>query len=166
MVIYILRVLIEVFLFWLIAMSAILIHETGHMLGYQLGTNKCRWFIRVGTGKRILKTKRLHIHVLPFGGYFHMPDEFDFETTKECLRMLFGGPVFSLLTALFLFALQGKFFAGNLSERMDNWRSVLIFMRNYNFFLFLISIIPMRYSTSEEGLKSDGFYILKALREK
>lgn len=163
---FIVRVLVGSFVLWFFVLLSILVHETGHMVGYQFGKKKCDWFIWIGSGKRIFKIRRLHIHALPFSGCFCMPDEFSFDRKRECLMMIAGGPVFSLLAVIVLFVLEKRFFAGVLSKDLENYKDLLLFVRNCNIFLFLFSALPLRYPAFfGMGEGSDGLNFWKVWRE-
>ena len=75
---------------WLGLFLSILAHEAGHMIGYLLsaGKKKGNWYIAVGRGKQILKTKRLAIFAIPISGHFECEDDL---SKKTSLLTLAGG---------------------------------------------------------------------------
>lgn len=70
MIAVIIETVVLVCALWLLSFMAIFMHELGHALGYMLSTLNRHWHIRVGSGKRLLKTKRLTVKLLVFDGEF------------------------------------------------------------------------------------------------
>ena len=60
---YIMGIASCVIIIWLGSILSILAHEAGHILGYLLSAGKelDDWYVTVGRGKEIFKTKRLLI---------------------------------------------------------------------------------------------------------
>ena len=70
MIAVIIETVVLVCALWFLSFMAIFMHELGHALGYMLSTLNRHWHIRVGSGKRLLKTKRLTVKLLMFDGEF------------------------------------------------------------------------------------------------
>lgn len=165
-----LRLLLEILgiiLCWLNLMIIVLIHEVGHLAGYKLAKGDDDWRISLGVGKRLLETKHLRVHMVPWAGYFDWKNPQPF-TKKEAILIGAGGPFFSLMLALILLAFQLV---------VPEWRSIFIdyfsptfaFVINYNICILIFSIIPMKYPGFIPLLGnhlSDGMHILRLLKGK
>ena len=79
---------------WGLLLLTILIHETGHMLGYVLCVREkaVPWRLEVGSGRQLLKIGRLRIRLIPFGGLFWLDDLSELPW-KTAFCMTAGGPV-------------------------------------------------------------------------
>ena len=85
-------------------------------------------------------------------------------TKAQVLMCSAGGPVFSLVLILILFAL-----GASTSAFIDYYGPTWDFIRTYNIIVFISAIIPMRYPSFFPiigGMESDGMHILRALRSK
>lgn len=147
---------------------SVLIHETGHMTGYKLAKGKEDWIIQVGFGKRLIKTKNFDIRLIPFSGVFYHPTPGTLYTKTRALLCAAGGPVFSLVLLLALFALR----SGPLSKSsafISYYGPTWDFIRTYHIIMFVSAVIPVRYPAFFPiigGMESDGMHILKALLNK
>lgn len=165
-----LRLLLEILgiiLFCLNLMIIVLIHEVGHLAGYKLAKGDDDWRISLGAGKRLLETKHLRVHIVPWAGYFYWKNPQPF-TKKETILIFAGGPLFSLMLALIVFTFQSVVPDGS-SIFIDYFRPTFAFVRYYNICVLLSSIIPMRYPGFVPLLgnhPSDGMYILKELLQR
>ena len=164
---YILHFSVIAILIWFSFMLSIFIHEIGHMLGWKVRTRSDYWVITVGSGKKIMQTKRLIFHVFPVGGTFIETDE-SIDTKKtDTLLTTIGGPVFTLLFTVILFWIQTIIPDKALATNLYNGRQLIMIVRNYNLFLFFITIIPCKYPGFLSKVpQSDGMAILKTLRNK
>lgn len=117
-------------------MLSILIHELGHMIGWKVRTRSNCWFITVGSGKNLLKTKRLLLRAFPVGGSFAVTDESIRTTKRQVLLMAIGGPVITLVVTLILFCFQTIMPDETLTTNLYNVRQLLLIVRNYTLFLF------------------------------
>ena len=164
MLINVLLEILGVIFLWLGLALSILIHETGHMAGYKLAKGKKDWIIQVGFGKTLIKTKNYDIRILPFSGVFYDTAPDNTYTKAQTLMCSAGGPVFSLVLILILFAL-----GAGTSAFIDYYRPTWDFIRTYNIIIFVSAIIPMGYPSFFPiigGMESDGMHILKALKSK
>ena len=164
MFINVLLEMLGIILLWFGLALSILIHETGHMAGYKLAKGKGDWIIQVGFGKTLFKTKNLDIRILPLSGVFYNPDFDNTYTKAQALLCSAGGPVFSLVLILILFAL-----GASTSAFIDYYGPTWDFIRTYNIIIFISAIIPMRYPSFFPiigGMESDGMHILRALKSK
>ena len=164
MLINVLLEILGVIFIWLGLALSVLIHESGHMAGYRLAKGKEDRIIQVGFGKTLIKTKNYDIRLFPFSGVFYNPDSDNTYTKAQALMCSAGGPVFSLVLILILFAL-----GAGTSAFIDYYRPTWDFIRTYNIIIFVSAIIPMRYPSFFPiigGMESDGMHILKALKSK
>ena len=148
---------------WLGLLLSILAHEAGHMIGYLLsaGKKKGNWYIAVGRGKQILKTKRLTIFAIPISGHFECKDDL---SKKTSLLTLAGGPVASLFMTVVLFVLLGRTFSAILNA-YKHINYALCYVAYYNLGLFIYTIIPLRYPAWLCKIpQSDGLSILRLLK--
>ena len=125
---------------WIGLAFSILIHETGHMVGYKLAKGKEDWTIQVGFGKTLIKTKNYDIRTIPFSGMFYDMTPDNTYTKVQALLCAAGGPAFNLVLILILFAL-----GSGSSAFIDYYEPTWNFIRTYNIIVFLSAIIPMRY---------------------
>ncbi len=164
MFINVLLEILGIIFLWLGLALSVMIHETGHMVGYKLAKGKEDWIIQVGFGKTLIKTKNYDIRILPFSGVFYHPTYDNTYTKTQVLLCSAGGPVFSMVLILILFAL-GESTSAFIDYYGPSWE----FIRTYNVIIFLSAVIPMRYPSFFPvigGMESDGMNILKALRDK
>lgn len=166
---YILCPSVAVIFLWISLMLSLLIHELGHLIGWKGSSRDCNgcWAITVGSGKKIMQTKRLIFRVFPMGGSFIETDE-SIDTTKaNSLLTTIGGPAFTLLFTIILFWIQTIIPVEALATNLYNGRQLLLIVRNYNLFLFFFTIIPCKYpGFLSKAPQSDGMTILKILRNK
>lgn len=95
MIAVIIETVVLVCALWFLSFMAIFMHELGHALGYMLSTLNRHWHIRVGSGKRLLKTKRLTVKLLVFDGEFTVAGEYRGFKSKAYIHA-FGRPDFIL----------------------------------------------------------------------
>lgn len=148
---------------WLGLFLSILAHEAGHMIGYLLsaGKEKNNWYIAVGRGKQILKTKRLTIFAIPISGYFECKDDL---SKKTSLLTLAGGPVASFFVTVSLFFLLGHTFSAILKSYRHLWFA-FCYVAYYNLGLFICTLLPWRYPAWLCKISlSDGLSILRLLK--
>ena len=80
--------------------------------------------------------------------------------------MCLGGPLFTLILTLALFFVQRVIPADAFGMNIRA-RQLVIFVRNYNLILFLITAIPWKYPKFLSPYpNSDGMAALKYLRDK
>lgn len=155
------RVIVLVLIAWIVFSLIMVIHETGHLIGYMLCTkNKsANWHIVVGRGKQLLRIKRLTICLIPFAGFFQLAEPDAHVTKKTALITLAGGPIASLLMTIVLFALHNSRFAV-LSDSISNFIVLL------SFYQFVCTIIPLRYPAWLCAIpESDGLKIMRLLKK-
>lgn len=159
--------ILGIIIFWLGLMIIALIHEVGHMAGYKLAKGDDDWSIILGVGKRLFKTNHMCVHIVPWSGMFQWQKTQPF-TKKENILISAGGPIFSLVLALFFLIFQSVVPEG-VSIFIDNFRPINTLVRNYNIVMFITSIIPMKYPSFIPLIgnhASDGMQILKLLQQK
>lgn len=159
--------ILGIIIFWLCLMILTLIHEAGHLAGYKLASGDDGWHITLGIGKPLLKTNHMCVHIIPWSGMFQWQKTQPF-TKKENILISAGGPIFSLVLALFFLIFQSVVQEGE-AIFIDNFRPINTFVRNYNIIMFITSIIPMKYPRFIPLIgnhESDGMQILKLLQQK
>ena len=162
----ILELAISVCVLWILCFLSTLMHEMGHALGYMLATGDRHWHIRVGSGKKLLDTRRLTVKLLPFDGCFTPLHTDAIDTDAKLIAMLAGGPIASLVAVLGLLLLQrgamlvdSGIIAPSAAELFVN--SALFI----NVFTLVLSVIPTHYFHGEvRGMETDGLQILNAIR--
>ena len=97
MIAVIIETVVLVCALWLLSFMAIFMHELGHALGYMLSTLNRHWHIRVGSGKRLLKTKRLTVKLLVFDGEFIVAGN-TVDSKAKLISTLSGGPILSFIS--------------------------------------------------------------------
>ena len=152
---------------WLLSFMAIFMHELGHALGYMLSTLNRHWHIRVGSGKRLLKTKRLTVKLLVFDGEFIVAGN-TVDSKAKLISTLSGGPILSFISVAVLLLLR---FGGMAFDSDIILSSAIEYFINYalisNIFIFLTSVLPFRYFLGEiKGEESDGLKLINAIKSK
>ena len=152
---------------WVVFFLSMLVHELGHAVAYMAKTGDTHWHIRVGSGKSILKTKRLSIKLAVFDGEC-MCDEDKIKSTADAIVTLLGGPLFSFLTLGILLGIRLKF--GVFESEIIQTSTIVSI---YNIFIFvntsllITSLVPFRYFWGEtKGMETDGLQILRIIRSK
>ena len=155
---------VRIILIWLLCLLSVLLHESGHALGYRISGGKAGWKVVVGSGPRLISISRFTFGLIPAGGNF-VPAE-EPETDKGQIIMLAGGPFLSLLQAVLYwivyFCISGNIQPG--SSVSEILLPVSTFLLYFNFFQFLFTAIPMRYRVICKGFESDGLQIVHALK--
>ena len=105
MIAVIIETVVLVCALWLLSFMAIFMHELGHALGYMLSTLNRHWHIRVGSGKRLLKTKRLTVKLLVFDGEFIVAGN-TVDSKAKLISTLSGGPILSFISVSVLLLLR------------------------------------------------------------
>ena len=150
---------------WLMLFLSTFLHELGHAIGYMFSTGGRRWHIRVGSGKRLLKTNALTVKLLVFDGLFE-PTEDRIDTRGKLISTLIGGPVASLvLVIVFLCLKLGdiSFSSGFITSSAIT--SFVDFALSLNVFILVLSVIPAHYFCGEnKGMETDGRKILNAIK--
>lgn len=151
---------------WVICFLSTLLHEMGHALGYWIATGGRQWHIRIGSGKRLLKTGRLTVKLLPIDGCFSPSETSRMDTTAKLIAMLAGGPAASLLLVAVLLAIR----LGGVSLHSELIASDAIefFVRSalfINLFTLILALMPTHYFHGEiKGMETDGLQILHAIK--
>ena len=166
----IIAIIIELAIFvcalWMVSFLSTLLHEIGHALGYMITTGDRHWHIRVGSGKKLLNTRRLTVKLLPFDGEFTPPDENKIDTAAKLIITLSGGPIVSLLLVIGLLllklgavSLHSEILAPSAVESLINIAFYI------NLFTLVLSVIPTHYFHGEmKGMETDGLQIINAIK--
>ena len=85
---------------WVLTFLSTFLHEVGYALGYMIATGDRHWHIRVGSGKKLLNSKRLTAKLLPFDGFFTPLEKNRIDTATKLMIILSGGPVVSLILVI------------------------------------------------------------------
>ena len=153
---------------WVIFFLSAFLHEAGHALGYMIATGDRHWHIRVGSGKKLLNTKKLTVKLLPFDGCFTPPENNKINTAAKLIATLSGGPAVSLIlvAALLPVKISGISLQSEVitSEAMEFFFNSAFFV---NLFILILSLIPTRYFYGEiKGMETDGLQILHAIKRR
>lgn len=157
---------IFVFALWVLCFLSILLHEVGHALGYRIATGDRQWRIRVGSGRKLLDTKRLTVKLLPFDGCFMPTEKNKMDTTAKRIAMLSGGPAVSLILVAGLLLLR---FGGiPLQSEVISSSAIESFVSSalsINLFTLILAVIPTHYFHGEvKGMETDGLQIINAIQ--
>ena len=160
------ELIIFVSIMWMLVFLSVFLHEAGHALGYRIVTGDRDWHIRVGSGKKLLNTRKLTVKLLPFDGCFMPSGKNMTDTAAKRIAMLSGGPAVSLiLTAALLAVRLGGM---SLHSEIITAEAVEFFVRaalSINLFILIQSLIPAHYFYGElKGMETDGLQIIKAFR--
>lgn len=167
MIAVIMETVVFVCALWLLSFMAIFMHELGHALGYMLSTLNRHWHIRVGSGKRLLKTKRLTVKLFLFDGEFTVVGN-TVDSKAKLISMLSGGPILSFISVAVLLLLR----LGGMALKPDIILSSAIeYFIDYalisNTSMFLATVLPFRYFLGEiKGMESDGLQLINAIKSK
>lgn len=167
MIAVIIETVVLVCALWLLSFMAIFMHELGHALGYMLSTGSRHWHIRVGSGKRLLKTKRLTVKLLVFDGEFNFAGN-TVDSKAKLISTLSGGPILSFISVAVLLLLR----LGGMALKSDIILSSAIeYFIDYalisNTSMFLATVLPFRYFLGEiKGMESDGLQLINAIKSK
>ena len=144
------------------------VHEIGHALGYMLATGDRHWHIRVGSGKKLQKNRRLTVYLFPVNGWFTLLKVNKIDTTAKLIAMVSGGPAVSLILVAVLLtvkfggiSLYSKVIASKANDCI--FYSTLVF----NLIILIRSLIPRHYFHGEvKGMETDGMKIINAIRSR
>ena len=150
---------------WVMLFLSTFMHEFGHAIGYMISTGDRHWHIRVGSGKKLLETKKLTVKLMVFDGYFE-PAENRIDSKEKLISTLAGGPVVSLALVVILLYLRSTGVSVNsgiiTSSAIESFINFALFS---NLFIFLSSIIPGYYFYGEiKGMETDGRKIINAMK--
>ena len=131
-----------------------------------MATGDKHWHIRVGSGKKLLNTKRLTVKLLPFDGCFMPSEKSKIDTTAKLMAIISGGPAVSLIfAAILLLAKLGSIsvHAGIIaSDAIEFFISCAL---SINLFILVLALIPTHYFHGEiKGMETDGLQIINAIR--
>ena len=166
LVAFVIETALFIFALWISWFLWTFLHELGHAVGYMLSTGDRNWHIRVGFGKRLLKTKKLSVSLFVIDGCF-IPDENRMDSRSKRICMLAGGPIISaLLVAAIAFLRFGGIAFDSEVIALD---TIEFFLNNalfVNSVILFLSILPIRYLWGEiKGLESDGLQIFNAIKK-
>jgi hypothetical protein len=155
--------IINIILILVIGQLATITHEFGHAIPVLVFT-KSKVKIILGknsTKSKIINFKRLNIAIggfSPFTGFVHWNAS---EMTKiQKLIATVGGPIVSLIIAIFLYLLS-------INVKHNIVSQILYGSAGYNLIQFIITIIPITYPTwwgEYRGHKSDGYKALLLIK--
>ncbi|MBQ6222885.1 MAG: hypothetical protein IJJ44_09780 [Solobacterium sp.] len=150
---------------WVMLFLSTFLHEFGHAIGYMISTGDRHWHIRVGSGKKLLETKRLTVKLMVFDGYFE-PAENRIDSKGKLISTLAGGPVVSLVLVIVLLFLRcgGTSFNSGIiaSSAIEFFINFALFC---NVFILISSILPGHYFFGEiKGKETDGMKIINAMK--
>ena len=151
---------------WVLSFLSFFFHEIGHAIGYMIATRDKHWHVRVGWGKRLIKTKRLTVNLIPLDGFFKPLEEGKVDALPKMIAMLLGGPITSLLLVIGLALLKFGDVSFNseliASSAIESVVSIAFF---FNLFILVLSALPTHYFFGEvKGLESDGLQIVNAIK--
>ena len=66
---------VRIILIWLLCLLSVLLHESGHALGYRISGGKAGWKVVVGSGPRLISISRFTFGLIPAGGNFVPAEE-------------------------------------------------------------------------------------------
>ena len=58
---------VRIILIWLLCLLSVLLHESGHALGYRISGGKAGWKVVVGSGPRLISISRFTFGLIPAG---------------------------------------------------------------------------------------------------
>lgn len=150
---------------WTISFLSTFLHEFGHALGYMLATGDRHWHIRVGWGKKLLRSRIATVNLFVFDGCF-IPAESRMKTKAHRIAMLLGGPIVSLLLVAGLLYLKNGGISFQTSILADGVIEFFINLAFYiNLFILLLSVLPIRYFHGQiKGMETDGLQILRIIK--
>lgn len=166
----IIAVIIELAIFvcalWVLFFLSTLLHEVGHALGYMIATGDRHWHIRVGSGKKLLNTKRLTVKLLPFDGCFMPSEKNKIDTTAKRIAILSGGPAVSLILVVVLLLVKlGGISLHSEVIASDAIESFISYTLSVNLFTLILALIPTHYFHGEtKGMETDGLQIINAIK--
>ena len=131
---------------WVLTFLSTFLHEVGYALGYMIATGDRHWHIRVGSGKKLLNSKRLTAKLLPFDGLLTPLEKNRIDTATKLIIILSGGPVVSLILVIGLLLLKfgGISFHSELIA-LSAIKSFISIALSINFFILILSVIPTYY---------------------
>ena len=131
---------------WVLTFLSTFLHEVGHALGYMIATGDRHWHIRVGSGKKLLNSKRLTVKLLPFDGLLTPLEKNSIDTATKLIIILSGGPVVSLILVIGLLLLKfgGISFHSELIA-LSAIKSFIGIALSINFFILILSVFPTYY---------------------
>ena len=151
---------------WVLTFLSTFLHEVGHALGYMIATGDRHWHIRVGSGKKLLNSKRLTVKLLPFDGLLTPLEKNSIDTATKLIIILSGGSVVSLILVIGLLLLKfgGISFHSELIA-LSAIKSFIGIALSINFFILILPVIPTHYLYGEvKGLETDGLQIINAIK--
>ncbi len=166
----IIAIIIELAIFvcalWVLSFLSTFLHEVGHALGYMIVTGDRHWHIRVGSGKKLLNTKRLTVKLFPFDGCFMPPEKNKIDTTAKLIAILSGGPAVSLiLVAVLLLVKLGGISLHSEVIASSAIESFISSAFSINLFILTLTLIPTHYFHGEtKGMETDGLQIINAIK--
>ena len=151
---------------WALSFFSVFLHEVGHALCYMIATGDGHWHIRVGSGKKLLNTKRLTVKLLPFDGCFMPPEKNGINTAAKRIATFAGGPAVSLILAavLLLAKINGIFWRSEViaSDAIEFFLNSAFFI---NLFILILSLLPTHYFHGEiKGMETDGLQIIHTFK--
>ena len=157
---------VKILLVWLLYLLSVFLHELGHAAGYRISGGKPEWKVIAGSGPKMFSTSKFTFCLIPVGGGF-IPVEKP-ETKKGKIFTLAGGPFVSLLLTVLYWIVRFCLYEfaqpeSILYEILFPVSRLLVF---YNFFQFLLTVIPIRYRIVCRGFESDGLQIIHVLKQK
>ena len=151
---------------WFLSFLSTFLHEVGYAIGYMIATGDRYWHIRVGSGKKLLTTKRLTVKLLSFDGCFIPSEKNKIDTTAKLIATLSGGPAVSLILVAVLLSI--KFGGISLHSEVIASDAIDFFVSSafsINLFILILALIPIHYFHGEmKGMETDGLQIINAIK--
>ncbi|MFE3574417.1 hypothetical protein [Lysinibacillus sp. NPDC059133] len=155
---------ISFILFYVVGIPlSVLLHEIGHALGVIL-FSKEKVYIYLGTSdstnKENFRIGRMHFHLgWAYYGYCRLVKECAL-TRVQTIALLLGGPVMSLCLAVLTIIAVNMF----TNDALQNFLNGCFYVNGALFLLTAIPIIYPKWLKPYAGLPSDGYQIIRVLK--
>lgn len=161
----VINMIANIFMWIIIIQLTTIIHELGHGIP-ALFFSKDKVIMYLGITKTTVRTYNLGNFQVVLRGFHPFTGFVTWNNTKikgvQELITVIGGPLISLLIAVGLFVIGSNLKVRRLSEVVD-------LAAYYNFYQFILTVVPMRYPKwwgNYGGYSSDGYKAVKLLKGK